>query len=303
MLSKIVSSQKSAIGAQVKKFGRLTKRRPPLFLPHSQLIFLCGANAGVEIPSARRKEIKLFIERLSPHFRVIYAENVFTELKHLGGSKNALDLEDEISRIADKILIILESPSAFCELGAFSHATLRKNVIVINDSQFRHQESFINTGPIAALEEVKAPVLWYPMASDGIHRLDGIGAVFSELSDALSPSRKTRAKRAKGDPSDLKADRRSLYFIHDLIHFAEPITYAEIIDTLKSGFGDKDYGILQRLLGILKASGFITSTGEKRERIFRSAIGSSLMRHSLDTKPLIAAFRGFHLRNNPGRFR
>ncbi|WP_322469143.1 retron St85 family effector protein [Hydrogenophaga sp. SNF1] len=302
MLSKIVASHKSAIGAQVKKFGRLTLRRPPLFLPHSQLIFLCGANANTGIPSARRKEIKRFIESLSPQFRVIYAENVFTELKNLGGNKNSLDLEDEISRIADKVLIILESPSAFCELGAFSHATLRKNVIVINDSHFRSQESFINTGPIAALEEVKSPVLWYPMANGGIQQLDGIGAVFGDLGDALNAASGARARRIRGDASDLKADRTSLYFIHDVIHFSEPITYEEIIDILKSGFGEKDYGILKRLLGILKASGFINSTGERRNRIFRSAIGTPLMRHELDTKPLIAAFRGFHLRHNPGRF-
>ena len=63
-----------------------------------------------------------------------------------------MSLEHQITAIADKIVIVLESESALCELGAFTHKDLRKKLVVINDSRFRASESFINTGPIAALD-------------------------------------------------------------------------------------------------------------------------------------------------------
>lgn len=303
MFAKIIASEKSAIGTQTRNFGRLTMSRPPLFFPKTKLIFLCGANQAENTPSARRQELKKFIEHLSVQYRVIYAENVFNELTLLGGSKNSLDLEHEISSIADKILIILESNSAFCELGAFSHNQLRQNLIVINDAQFKSQPSFINTGPLKALEECKSPVLWYHMSSNGVIQIDGIGSTFSGIKEALETDQNQRSERVRTNISNLKPDRVSLYFIHDLIYLTEPINYSEIIEFLKIAFGEKDYSILQRLIGVLKAIDFISSTGENKDRLFRSKIGKTLMKHDFDTRQLLGAFRTHHLKTNPTRFK
>lgn len=138
------------------------------------------SQSGPGEPSERRKAIKRFVESISTEYRVIYAEGVFNELTKLGHGMNSLDLEHEISAIADRILIVLESPSAFCELGAFAHKTLREKLIIVNDSQFEGSKSFIDTGPLAAARECKSPILWYPMAKDGVWKTDGIGAVSAD---------------------------------------------------------------------------------------------------------------------------
>lgn len=302
MLKRNVQYEKSATGIRLRKFGLALAASRPSLSRASQLIFLCGANRAEGGPSARREAIKRFVEGLSPDNRVLYAEGVFQELSKIGHNKNVLDLEHEISAIADKIVIILESPSAFCELGAFAHPTLRKKLIVINDQQFRKAESFINTGPVAALTEADSPVLWYPMTKDGVWNLDGIGATFSALKAAVTPRVTTGVARISANVSDLGADKTSLYFVHDLVLFTGPISYDELISVLIAAFGDKPYDMLKRLLGVLRAAGLVQSYMVDGVWLYRSKSVDAYLTYGANVSSLIATFRRYHLRLSPKRF-
>ena len=119
----------------------------------SNFVFLCGANKSKSEPSERRKALIKFSKNHLPHTQFFLAEKMFNTLQKEGHKGNILDVEHLISGFSDYILIILESNSAFAELGAFSHNTLRDKLIVINDLKFKDEESFINLGPIKAIEE------------------------------------------------------------------------------------------------------------------------------------------------------
>ncbi len=141
----------------------------------NRFVFLCGANKKKNEISERRKALIAFASKNLPHNKFFLAEKVFTFLSAEGHKGNLIDIENQISRFSDHILIILESQSAFAELGAFSHEELRKKLIVINDKKFEDAESFVNLGPIKAIEEVsgKNHILNYKMKDDGVHSLDG----------------------------------------------------------------------------------------------------------------------------------
>lgn len=79
MLTRRLKYETSAIGIRLKKFGQALRASPPFLSRANQLLFLCGANRSVGVPSARREAIKRFIEGLSDDYRVIYAEGVFNE--------------------------------------------------------------------------------------------------------------------------------------------------------------------------------------------------------------------------------
>ncbi len=292
----------SAISNRLKRLGLAIKASPPSLSRAKKLVFLCGANRDINVPSFRREAVKKFIERLSNDYSVIYAEAVFAELRNIGHRKNALDLEHEISEFADKIVIILESESAFCELGAFAHKTLREKLVVINDARFRASESFINTGPISAMGEVKAPVLWYPMSTMTRMSVDGIGATFSGLKEALDLNKSKRSLIVNRDLSDLKKDKVSLYFVHDFVLFCGPISYRELVDIFLVVFGDKRYDLLSSLLGILRAAGLIFGNKVGDVWVYRAAAMSPFLNYGIKTYSIMAAFRTFHLKNNPERF-
>lgn len=302
MLTRTLGYYKSAISIRAKKFGLALRASPPFLARSNQLIFLCGANRNDGFPSERRKAIKRFVEKLSADYRVIYAEGVFAELTKIGHNKNILDLEHEISDIADKILIVLESQSAFCELGAFAHQSFRKKLIIINDSQFRNGNSFINTGPIAAATEVKAPVLWYPMTPSGIQSIDGIGATFKLLKDTIEYKASSRSARVAGDLSDLSPTKTCLYFVHDLVLFTGPLSHGELVEVLIHAFGRKSYDTLRHLLAILRAAELIFSYKVGDTWIYRSTSTKPFMRYGTNVDSLMASFRSFHLRTHPERF-
>lgn len=304
MLTHKLKDNRSALGRRLKKFGLALRASPPLLSRSSQLIFLCGANikqGEQEVPSARRTAIKRFIEGLSDDHHVIYAESVFTELAKNGHQKNALDLEDDISRIADKILIILESESAFCELGAFAHKSLREKLIVINDSQFKSSTSFINTGPLAAAAEAKAPIFWYPMTPSGAKTLDGIGATFTGVKNAIK-SQSFKSVRISDDLSSLTTTKESLFFVHDLVLISGPLSHEEIISLLISIFGSKNFDMLKHLLGILRAASLIHSYDSNGTWVYRSVATKTFLKYEANILPLMASFRHHHLKTNPGRF-
>lgn len=302
MLSRALIQNRGAIGTRIKAFKQAIVCDPVYLVRASQLIFLCGANHESGQPSARREALRRFLHSQSPDLRVVYAEGVLSELTKIGHNKNVLDLEHEISSIADRIIIVIESVGAACELGAFAHEGLRRKLVVINDEHYRTAKSFLNEGPIAALGEAKAPVFWYPMANSGINKVDGIGAIFSPLAKEILGKKSAGSSRQVITPTELRANKVSLYFIHDLVLMAGPISLSELVDLLKFLFGDRSYDPLKQLLGVLRAADFLVSNDISGTRIYTSTNPKPFFRYKCDVASLIASFRAFHLRTNPQRF-
>lgn len=302
MLKRDIRSHRSAIGIRLAKFGRALKAGPFFLARADQLIFLCGANTAPGHPSPRRTALKRFIEDISSLYHVVYAEGVFTELTKIAQNrKNVLDLEHEISRIADKIVIVLESPSAFCELGAFAHPALRDKLVVVNDTRFQMETSFINTGPLAALVECESPVLWYPMSSNSASKVDGIGAVFAQLEQALYPKTVSGRIRVDQDLAKLEANKLSLYFVHDLVLFTGPVTHDELVSVLMQLFGDRSFDMLKRLLGVLRSANLILSRKVEDVWVYRALKDEPYLQYTCDASSLTAAFRLNHLKHNSRR--
>jgi hypothetical protein len=299
---RLIENRQSAIGKRMNEFGLAIAAGPPSLPRARQLILLCGAEHATRTPSFRREAIRACIESISSDFRVIDNESVLNTLLACGSGKNALDLASLMAALADRIVLILESESAFCELGVFAQQALRRKLIVINSSATRSDPSFVNNGPLAAMAKVKAPVLWYPMSAKGLLFRDDIGAVFNDLKAALKPKAGKVPLPAERNLSDLKLDPLSFYLVHDLILFAGPLSHRELIAVLKQVFGVKPYNALRGLLRLLSAMGLIVSTQVEQAWVYRTTASTPCLEYGLRTGPLMAAFRSYHLKYSPGRW-
>lgn len=267
----------------------------------SKFVFLCGANKEKDSISERRKAIIDFSKKNLKHTQFFLAEKVFKTLQSEGHKGNILDVEHEISEFADHIVIILESPSAFAELGAFAHNELRERLIIINDKQYESEESFINLGPIKAIEERsgKQNIIHYEMSSDGIERLDAIGDVYAPLFDLLKdPIKNSRSavRLESCDPSK-KPDKNSAMFIHDLIYFTGPIYLKELVEILKIIFGDTSFKLKEHL-ALLTA---FESIRRDDRGLYKSNIGETYFDYKIDTNIIISTFRNYMLKGYPER--
>lgn len=272
----------------------------------SRFVFLCGANKSLDKISERRQALIDFSEKHLPHTQFFIAEKVFSLLSGEGHKGNLLDVEHDISEFADQIILVLESNSTYAELGAFSHEFLRKKLIVINDSKYKKSKSFVNLGPIKAIEEVNgvSHVLQYGMKENGIEVKDAIGDIFSELYELLKEPLKQKPvslKKSDCNPA-VCFTKNAVMLIHDLIYFTGPITRKEFTYVLQCIFSKQDFKLLNQNLGMLTAIGAIEwIQGIYKVDLIRSKLKTSFLRYDFDVNKVIATFRNYNQKNNPTR--
>lgn len=117
-------------------------------------VFLVGAGPGnlKSIRDSIRKE--LITRRYHNWLDVYYPEELFEELLGRGKHFDLLSLENLLAESVHAVVIILESPGAIAELGAFAnHKELCNRLVVIVDVKYRKAKSFIALGPIRYLKK------------------------------------------------------------------------------------------------------------------------------------------------------
>ena len=107
------------------------------------VLFICGA-----ANSAPRDVLRNYLRSHLPRIGVFYAERVWEQIaSHV--ELGALKMEADLADLADLVVIFVESPGTFAELGAFSLSpALRKKLLPIVDKQYEREASFISTGPL-----------------------------------------------------------------------------------------------------------------------------------------------------------
>ncbi len=126
------------------------------------IVFLCGPNLSLQSRSARlRRRIKRDLER--DGFEVVLGEDEGLDnatLKNI--SVNPQDNEVEfIRKYCGAVVIVADSVGAFCELGLFSwHLVHNEGLfdgnktycIVLINEKYQDDESYLNLGPVAAVD-------------------------------------------------------------------------------------------------------------------------------------------------------
>lgn len=103
---------------------------------------------------------------------IYYPEQLFEELMKSSGNFDLLSLENLLAKSVHAIVIILESPGAIAELGAFTnHPELKDKLIVIVDKKYSKAKSFISLGPIRYLKNTKSIVLYHDFKDRDVSNL------------------------------------------------------------------------------------------------------------------------------------
>jgi hypothetical protein len=266
MLDKHIQDDTSALHKHLTalRAAVASNRIQPNHKNPSPFVFLCGANKGNGGISARRAALERFLHKDNQGTRAIIAERFIAFLDKNQKIQNLYDIEHTISNFADVIVIVLESNSAFTELGAFATKELRKKLFIVNDEQFKSAPSFINQGPIKAIdEESQDAVAWYQMSPAGAEEGDGIGVIFPALKKAIQ---KRLPKNEVLNSDRLKPsgelNRWAFSFVHDIIFSARKITTSELVSVYTFLYGKSNFDALSTYNALLNALGFIDKSGE-----------------------------------------
>jgi hypothetical protein len=182
----------------------------------SPVIFLCG---GLNSPA--RNTLRDYLAKRVSGLALFYAEDVWQQIA-TRSDLSALEMEEYLAQLADMLIILVESPGTFTELGAFSVvASLRDKLLPILDIRYRNDKSsFIATGPVQWIDNDSR---FKPAIYADLERvLTAIAQVEDRLERLPKPST-TRVENLAISPKHL------LFFICDLLAVIEPAT-REIIE-------------------------------------------------------------------------
>jgi hypothetical protein len=182
------------------------------FRRHGPSIFLCG---GARSPGRERVR-EYLLKHVPDLLGVFYAERVWEHITAHESQLSALEMEGELAKFADMVLVIVESAGTFAELGAFSlNDTLRAKMLAIVDVKHQAEESFIMTGPVRWLDRDSAfrPTIFVS--------LDTILVAVGEIEERIKRIPKSKSTRV----SDLSQSRSHLlFFLCDLVAVTYPTT-------------------------------------------------------------------------------
>ena len=151
-------------------------------------IFLIGSSLkkkGKKGSNLREKLHKaLSKRRFFFGFDVYYPELIFDELLQGKVKFDLLTLENMLAESVQAVVIILESPGAIAELGAFANnVKFSQKLIVIVDIKYKRAKSFIKLGLIEYLKKnTNSRIIYHDLDDPKIDRLtDQIGRDFSQV--------------------------------------------------------------------------------------------------------------------------
>jgi hypothetical protein len=189
-------------------------------------IFLCGGS-GKEKKFRREVGEKICAtSKLSNYkYSVYYPEDMFIELILGHQKQDLLTLENLLADSASAVVILLQSPGTFTELGAFTnYEKLFNKLIVIIDPRFARKKSFINLGPVRFLKtKTKSKVLFIPMNNSNLNKL--VERITETTRDMAKHSLPTR---------DLTNPIFAYRFYLALIYIFEPIPKNAVIAVSRS---------------------------------------------------------------------
>lgn len=223
-------------------------------------VFLCGGTTArlksstiegnPELYQSMRKAIFDVCHTSHPNLanKIVLAESYQDWAAH-GTVRSLIDFELAIADMASAIVLILEAPGAYAELGSFSvlDQLAEKLILIVNEKMIAG-DSYISLGPIKYLEETDRIVKRFSWDSEYIvdarnksslktllngsvaevlKKATGIAAVIDNLSEDMSH---------KSPCIDMSRDGHICFVIGDLIYNFGALKLREIVDYLKDYF-------------------------------------------------------------------
>ncbi|WP_288932242.1 retron St85 family effector protein [uncultured Eubacterium sp.] len=213
-----------------------------------KFIFICGSQIvdenGKELSEEELKNnIRYYIARtLNEQMEIIdYGKNVkmvncvFSEhLYNQDLAEDILSFEEVLAEISDYIIIVVESPGTYCELGAFVlNDKFMKKTIVINEDKPQFEKSFITRGPIKKVRDNNPENV---ILHSGLDRIK-ISTQFKEKMDELSYKDVEIEVNKENKEQNLKT---LIYEFANIVELFQPIESYEMMKLHKQIFGNND---------------------------------------------------------------
>jgi len=205
------------------------------YITYPKFIFLCGKgfNSQEEYALSNRGVVDDFIRKLLPDTHIVLSEQMWED-----GFDDSIDLlifEEFLAEVSDAIILFVESPGSFCELGAFAYADslFSDKLIIVMDEKHRGSKSFIATGPVLKAKEDGSKIVYAHTKSGALLSSSELRAAILNLTQRLKSKHSQVNKRAANTDQDQVYISSFLVEILEIIRLVQPISSSDLLQLYK----------------------------------------------------------------------
>ncbi len=217
----------------IESMRRHFERSAVKYITYPKFVFLCGkALSSDAYKTSNRGVVESYIKKQSDDVFIVLSEKLWED-----SFINAIDLltfEEFLAEISDYIILFVESPGTFCELGAFAYADnlFGEKLILVVDEKYKGSKSFIMTGPVAKARKNGSEVVYAPL-DGGILSSNELRAVLlAKLREFRNIRSSVNRKKQNQDASAVQIGSFVIELL-ELIRLTQPISESDLIELYK----------------------------------------------------------------------
>ena len=225
------------------------EKRDFRYITYPKFFFLCGKGFDKSDKNAYRNSnrgiLQSYIERLLPDAKIVLSEQMWED-----GFDQCIDLlvfEEFLAEVSDVIFLFVESPGAFCELGAFAYADalFSDKLIIIMDEKYRSSRSFISTGPVLKAKLDGSRVVYAPINNGALLSSSELRYEITSLVDSIKTRQTPMNKRFVNRETNVYINSFITEII-ELLKLVQPIPVRDIVPLYKLIKGFNSFALVDR---------------------------------------------------------
>lgn len=230
---KMLESMKSHLDNEANKF-----------ITYPKFVFLCGASyVEAEYDKSNRGIIDKYLKSKSKDIFIVLSEKLWED--SFDSNIDLLTFEEFLAEVSDAIILFVESPGSFCELGAFAYAEklFSDKLIIVIDEKYKGDKSFIITGPAAKAQKDGAKIIYAPLCGTGLLSSADLRKIVDEKAkEFASKSASGNKRRPNKNGAGISVNTFILELL-ELLKIVQPISRKDLIDIYKEikGFSTFKY--------------------------------------------------------------
>lgn len=217
------------------------------FITYPKFVFLCGkAYRDGEYDETNRGITQKYLCRKSNDVFIVLSEKLWED--SFDSNIDLLTFEEFLAEVSDSIILFVESPGSFCELGAFAYAEklFSDKLIIVIDEKFKGDKSFIITGPTAKALKDGAKVIYAPLGGTGLlSSFELRSAIDAKIQDFQSKSY-LQNKRTPNQEMEKVLVNSFILELLELIKILQPISKKDLIEVYKLVKGFSSFSFIKK---------------------------------------------------------
>ena len=214
------------------------------FITSPKFVFLCGNQFTKEsYYETNRGIIDKFLKSKSKDIYIVLSEQLWE--KEFNSNIDLLTFEEFLAEVSDCIILFVESPGSFCELGAFSYADklFSDKLAIIIDKQYEGSESFIITGPTAKARKDGSDIIYASLNGTGLLFSDELRGYVEKVINRFQSKRDSLNKRKPNSEEDKVLLNSFIIELLELIKIIQPVSNKDLLEVYKTvkGFSSFEF--------------------------------------------------------------